>query len=220
MLGGSLPVRPSSESRPVKTSPGAMGLSPASLRPRLLAPAAAVSRVAIMASCVVNTVAYNPALNSRMVTKNNMLNDFSYNSRLLKKALLGLLLVLLAGCINTGQLTETQRSELDQRVRERWQALEQKDFKKAWEYSSPNYRAIFSKQLYAKKFSYAVEWELTGVEIVNYDSVAAVASVVVRVMSKPTKQTSSASLAIGAIPTTRSERWIFSEGQWWFSANY
>ena len=173
-----------------------------------------------MASCVVNTVAYNPALNSRMVTKNNMLNDFSYNSHLLKKALLGLLLVLLAGCINTGELTETQRFELDQRVRERWQALEQRDFKKAWEYSSPNYRAIFSKQLYAKKFSYAVEWELTGVEIVNYDSVAAVASVVVRVMSKPTKQTSSASLAIGAIPTTRSERWIFSEGQWWFSANY
>jgi hypothetical protein len=57
-----------------------------------------------------------------------MLNDFSCNSRLFGKALLGVLLVLLAGCINTGQLTETQRSELDQRVRERWQALEQKDF--------------------------------------------------------------------------------------------
>ena len=155
-----------------------------------------------------------------MVTKNNMLNDFSCNSRLFGKALLGVLLVLLAGCINTGQLTETQRSELDQRVRERWQALEQKDFKKAWEYSSPNYRAIFSKQLYAKKFSYAVEWELTGVEIVNYDSVAAVASVVVRVMSKPTKQTSSASVGVGAIPFARGERWIFANGQWWFSANY
>jgi hypothetical protein len=39
-------------------------------------------------------------------------------------------------------------------------------------------------------------------------------------MSKPTKQTSSASVAIGAIPTNLRERWIFAEGQWWFSANY
>jgi hypothetical protein len=74
--------------------------------------------------------------------------------------------------------------------------------------------------LYAQKFSYAVEWELTGVEIVNYDGDAAVASVVVRVMSKPTKQTSAASVAIGAIPVDLRERWIFAEDQWWFSANY
>ena len=220
MLGGSMPVCPTSGSRSVKTSPGAMGFSPASFRSRWLTLPVAISRVAMMASCFVNAVAYNPPLNSKMVTKNNMLTDFSYNSRLLKKALLGVLVVLLAGCINTGQLTKTQRSELDQRVHERWLALEQKDFEKAWEYNSPSYRAIFSKQLYARKFSYAVEWELTGVEIVNYDGVAAVASVVVRVMSKPTKQTSSVSLAIGAIPTTRSERWIFAERQWWFSANY
>jgi hypothetical protein len=44
--------------------------------------------------------------------------------------------------------------------------------------------------------------------------------VVARVMSEPTKHTSSASLAIGAIPNNLRERWIFAEGQWWFSANY
>ena len=152
-----------------------------------------------------------------MAPKNNMLTDFGYKSRGLAMALL---LALLTGCVSTGELTEIQRSELELRVRERWQALEDRDFEKAWDYTSPNYRAIFSKQLYAKKFSYAVEWELTGVEIVNYDSDAAVASVVVRVMSKPTKQTSSASVAIGAIPTSLRERWIFAQGQWWFSANY
>jgi hypothetical protein len=162
-------------------------------------------------------VAYNPALYWKMVTKNNMLNDFCYKSRVLAMALL---LGFLTGCASTSELTEIQRSELEQRVRERWHALEGRDFENAWDYTSPAYRARFSKQLYVRKFSYAVQWELTGVEVVNYDGVAAVASVVVRVMSKPTKQTSSASVIIGATPTDLRERWIFTEGQWWFSANY
>ena len=164
-----------------------------------------------------DAVAYNPALYWKMTPKNNMLTDLGYKYRLLA---LTLLLGFLAGCVGPSELTEIQRSELEERVRDRWLALEDRDFEKAWDYSSPNYRAIFSKQLYAKKFSYAVEWELTGVEIVNYDSTAAVASVVVRVMSKPTKQTSSASVVIGMIPTSLRERWIFAEGQWWYSANY
>jgi hypothetical protein len=74
--------------------------------------------------------------------------------------------------------------------------------------------------LYAKKFSYAVDLQLTGVEVVTYDSDAAVASVVVRVMSKPTKQTSTASMLIGATPRSLGEKWLFSQDQWWFSVNY
>ena len=149
-----------------------------------------------------------------------MLEGFRYKSRGLATTLLVVFLGLLTGCASGPIWDENQRSILEQRVRERWTALESRDFEKAWEYCSPTYRASFSKQLYAKKFSYAVKWELTGVEIVHYDSVAAVASVVVRVMSEPTKHTSSASVAIGAIPNNLRERWVFTEGQWWFSANY
>ena len=150
-----------------------------------------------------------------------MLGEFRTSYPRLAAGLLGLtMLWLSAGCSNVPEWNEAQRDALEQRVRQRWQALVARDFEKAWEYCSPNYRARFSKQLYATKFSYAVKWELTGVEVVNYDASAAVASVVVRVMSEPTKQTSSASVALGAIPTTLRERWIFAEGQWWFSANY
>jgi hypothetical protein len=149
-----------------------------------------------------------------------MLEAFKCTFRGLAGALLLLALGLIAGCASGPTWDENQREVLEQRVRERWQALEARDFDKAWEFNTPNYRARFSKQLYAKKFSYAVEWELTGVEIVNYDSDAAVASVVARVMSEPTKHTSSASVAIGAIPNNLRERWIFAEGQWWYSANY
>jgi hypothetical protein len=131
-----------------------------------------------------------------------------------------MVLVLSGGCASGPKWDDAQRNILEQRVRDRFQALVARDFNTAWEYMTPSYRAIFSKQLYAKKFSYAVELQLTGVEVVNYDSDAAVASVVVRVMSKPTKQTSTASMLIGATPSSLGEKWVFSQGQWWFSVNY
>ena len=149
-----------------------------------------------------------------------MLNNFSRYRRM------GLIAILMAfqglsmGCATGPHWNDAQRSTLEQRVLERFNALLARDYDKAWEYSTPSYRAIFSKQLYARKFSYALRLELTGVEIVNYDSDAAVASVVVRVMSKPTLQTSTASRLIGATPRSLGEKWVFSQDQWWFSANY
>jgi hypothetical protein len=120
----------------------------------------------------------------------------------------------------SAQVSEAQLQELQKRVEERWQARIAHDWGKAWEYSSPAYREVFPKHLYVKKFSYTADWELTGIEVTHYDPSAAVASVVVRVMSRPTKQTSAAAKALGAMPRNLHERWILIDGQWWFSANY
>ena len=156
-----------------------------------------------------------------MVKKNSMLARYSSAFRC---ALVGMFMVLLWGCEQpeevAEELTEAQRTVLEQRVTERWEARIAHDWGKAWEYSSPAYREVFPKQLYVKKFSYTANWELTGVEVLNYDGPAAVASVVVRVMSKPTKQTSAAARALGAMPREMIEKWILVDGEWWFSANY
>jgi hypothetical protein len=138
-----------------------------------------------------------------------------------------LLIALVASCFvaSPGRaavpegLTADQVAALEQRVRERWSALSARDYGKAWEFSTPLYRSIFPKKLYVLQFSYTVERELTGVEVVNYDASAAVASVTARVMSKPLKQTSTASQALGALPVTVHERWMFIDGEWWFSAD-
>lgn len=153
--------------------------------------------------------------------KNNMLSSFCVGA---VRAVVTLLVVLLVGC-DSGQdtaneLTKVQQQQLETKVAQRWQARIAGDWDKAWEFTSPAYREVFPKQLYARKFSYAVQWELTGVELLNYDASAAVASVVVRVMSKPTKQTSAASVAVGAIPRELREKWIFESGEWWFSTSY
>jgi hypothetical protein len=156
-----------------------------------------------------------------MVFKNSMLRDFLDKFTRSAPGLAAIVIMcLLMACSPPAELTEEQRSALEQRVEQRWRALVARDFASAWEYTTPAYRGIFPKQLYVRKFSYATEWELTGLEVVNYDGAAAVASVVVRVMSKPTKQTSSASIAIGARPRSLRERWILEDGEWWFSANY
>ena len=116
-------------------------------------------------------------------------------------------------------LSTEQAAALEQRVRARWQTMIDHDFAKTWEFSTPTFREIFPNSLYVHNFSYAVQWELTSVKVVDYDAVAAVASVEARVMSMPTKQTSSASRAVGAVPITIHEKWILIDGEWWHSTN-
>ena len=126
-----------------------------------------------------------------------------------------------ASCSSMGPpktLTDEGKTALLARVSERWHAIEKKDFAATYIYTTPKYREVFPKALYVNKFSYAVDMQLTGVEVLNYDARAAVASVAVGVMSRPAKQTSVASNALGALPLTLNEKWIFVEGEWWHSA--
>ncbi len=127
--------------------------------------------------------------------------------------------VVLGGCATSKTLSPEDVDRLEARAMARWKLLEQRDWSSAYDYMSPAYREVFTRRMYERRFSYMVEWELTSVEVVNYDAAAAVASVAVRVMSRPVKQTSAASKAIGAVPTRFVEQWILQDGEWWYSAN-
>ena len=161
--------------------------------------------------------AYNRALFNQMVKKNSMLRNV-YVALLVSVSLF--LTARGQQEEQSKELTDQQREALEIRVEERWQARIAHDWAQAWEYTSPAYRKVFPKQLYVKKFSYTANWELTGLEVINYDPSAAVASVVVRVMSMPTKQTSAAARALGPMPRELREKWILVDGEWWFGANY
>jgi hypothetical protein len=128
------------------------------------------------------------------------------------------LLLGLGGCSQPQEFTPELEAQLQERAAERWRLIIAKDYEGAWELTTPNYRTIFPKHLYSKNFSEMLERELTEVEVLTYDADAAVASVAVRVMSKPVKFTSAASKAIGALPATIIEQWILIDGVWWYSA--
>ncbi len=132
---------------------------------------------------------------------------------------LTVMVALLGGCATQKRLSEAQEADLLARAEARWRALEGRDWSSAYDFTSPAYREVFPREMYVGKFSYMVEWELTSIEILNYDAGAAVASVAARVMSRPVKQTSAASAAIGSVPTFMVEQWILVDDQWWFSAN-
>lgn len=136
--------------------------------------------------------------------------------------LVAALLPALAGCGaldgKPAKLSESQRQALESRVEARWQARIDHDWGQAWEYSSPAYRKVFPKHLYVKKFSYTADWELTGIEVTHYDPSAAVASVAVGVMSRPTKQTTAAAKVIGPMQRSIGEKWILIDGEWWYGS--
>ena len=149
-----------------------------------------------------------------------MLRGFKVSSEALVAVALMLILVL-AGCTQdaSNDVSESDLQRLEERVRDRWETKMAHDWSGLYEYSTPTFRRTFPKAMYIRKFSYMINWELTGIEVRNYDADAAVASVAVRVMSEPAKHTSAASKAAGALPHTFDERWIFDEGEWWHSAN-
>lgn len=172
------------------------------------------------AACAPGAVLYNPREFTKKGSKHSMLGKQSkFVSGAFVALMLGLALAFPASAAPPEGMTAEQVAALEQRVKERWQALSEADYGRAWEFSTPNYRSVFPKELYVLQFSYAVERRLTGVEVLDYDAAAAVASVTARVMSKPLKQTSEASVAIGALPLDIREKWIFIEGQWWYSSS-
>lgn len=118
------------------------------------------------------------------------------------------------------ELPAAELGALEKRVSERWAAKSAKAFGEVWEYSTPNFRAAFPKALYVHSFSYGVEWELTGVEVTHYDPGAAVASVVVRVMTWSTQPASTASIEIGEQEVVLREKWMKSRGEWWHVTNF
>jgi hypothetical protein len=130
-----------------------------------------------------------------------------------------LLGAVLAGCAGQAGLSPALEADLVARVEARWRALEALDYATAYDFMSPAYRAVFTREMYLTQFSYMAERKLTSVEILNYDAPAAVASVVVGVMSRPVKQTSAASAAIGAVSVKSVEQWVLRNNTWWFSVN-
>jgi len=130
-----------------------------------------------------------------------------------------LILLVMAACSAPRELSELEESVLIQRVSERWWCLERNDYACAYEYLSPAYRKVFTPQMYRNRYFVGLDRVLTGVKVVAYDRDAAVASVRVGVMSRPLKNTSSASRAVAVTPANLTEAWLWNGGKWWYHEN-
>ena len=117
---------------------------------------------------------------------------------------------------DTPGLSETQALALRRRVEEKWRAMERRDFGAVYEYTTPNYRKVFTKPMFLNKFGPGIRWELTGIRILHYDASAGIASVGVRVMTGPPEGSSSAPGF--SVTDTVKEKWLLIDGEWWNNA--
>ena len=133
-----------------------------------------------------------------------------------KSAVILSIFMILAACSTSEELSESKESHLIQRVTARWQCLERNDYACAYKFLSPAYRRVFTPEMYRNRYFSELERVLTGVKVVAYDRRAAVASVMVGVMSSSSTDASSASRAFSVVPSTLPESWIQVRGEWWY----
>jgi hypothetical protein len=133
-----------------------------------------------------------------------------------KSAIILSIFMILAACSTSEELSESKESHLIQRVTARWQCLERNDYACAYKFLSPAYRRVFTPEMYRNRYFSELERVLTGVKVVAYDRKAAVASVMVGVMSSSSTDASSASRASSIVPSTLAESWIQYKGEWWY----
>ena len=112
----------------------------------------------------------------------------------------------------TVESQQTAEQQIRQRAEDRWAALSQRDFAAAYEYETPGYRSTVSIAQFQSQFGAAVRWIGASVESVTFAETGDRAEVKVQLDYE-------APDALGGLYTNRRamfERWIASEGNWWY----
>ncbi|ADE16670.1 conserved hypothetical protein [Nitrosococcus halophilus Nc 4] len=128
----------------------------------------------------------------------------TYSRILLVVPIIGLLFGL-SGCSSP-----PPEEEVGRRALERWQALIQGDFNRAYEYLSPGYRAVNSFELYRARIGKAVQWKEATLKNVSCADKACKVTVNIRYRYVGPRVESYE----GESPVK--EKWTQVEGEWWF----
>ena len=115
---------------------------------------------------------------------------------------------LLGGCASLDNATPEQA--VQQRATERWQALIAGDFKKAYEYLAPSYRAVSSFERYNEGLNGGAPWVKADVARVVCES-AEKCTAGIRIESKAAPVMH----FHGNIVTGVDETWLLEDGKWW-----
>lgn len=110
---------------------------------------------------------------------------------------------------------EMSSEVLKERVEQRWGALHEHAFFKAYEFETPEYRKVFDKKLYVASFGGNVGWRFVKLIDVNIDAAKKLATVHVEVSTSTYSPDSKVEL--NAIPVSFEEKWLHIDDQWWHS---
>lgn len=117
-------------------------------------------------------------------------------------------LAVLAGCASVE--SGTPEEIVKARAEARWKAMVAHDFKRAYEYLAPSYRAVSSFERYNEKINGGAPWIRVDVGRVQCEA-ADKCTVAVRIESQPVGVMNFK----GNIVTGDSETWLLEDGKWW-----
>lgn len=125
--------------------------------------------------------------------------------------LLAVVALLSSGCANGLFDSRTEQQIVEDRATERWHKLIKRDFSAAYQYLSPGSREILPENVYTGRFGGATQWlEAKPVSSECQDGLCKITMAVkYRIQHKYFPE---------GIENTREfkEKWIFSDGQWWY----
>ena len=113
---------------------------------------------------------------------------------------------------------EINTKELEQRAKARWDTIINYNFGETYNYETPNYRAVFTKDLYIGQFSHGMAWNLTKIEDIKYDRTTNVATVVLLVETKP-RNSKGLDATVKTASVEIREKWLHIKGRWWHSSS-
>lgn len=108
--------------------------------------------------------------------------------------------------------------ELEKRVKARWETIIKHEFGETYNFETPTYKAVFTKDLYVNQFSHGVDWSLTKIGDIKYDPATNVATVKVVVETKP-KNSKGLDAKVKAASVEIKERWLHTKGRWWHGSS-
>jgi hypothetical protein len=108
--------------------------------------------------------------------------------------------------------------ELEARAKARWETIIKHEFGDTYNYETPTYKAVFTKDLYVNQFSHGVDWNLTKIEDIKYDPATNVATVIVVVETKP-RNSKELDASVKTATVEIREKWLHIKGRWWHSSS-
>lgn len=134
-----------------------------------------------------------------------------FSRRILRSALVFVPFLVLIGCAGVGGSHGDPKQVLTQRAGERWAALIDGDFAKAYAFETPAYRQATPLRLYSSRFGSALRWDKAEVIEVIPDPAGETA--VVRVMISYTTMDPGGGVLRSERPVD--ENWVKTGGDWW-----
>ena len=137
---------------------------------------------------------------------------------MLYRIILPIVLSVFSFNVSFAALDKENKDRLELLVNERWNKIIDYDFGSAYDYETPNYKAVFTKDLYAAQFSHGVAWELKKIEAIKYDVASKIATVSVLVETRP-RNSKGLDATVKTASVEIREKWLHIKGRWWHSSS-